>query len=451
MNTPEGSRPDSTGPAAPATPVTPAAAGAADAGLDAQQAALLEFSTEFVVFVDARGSVVTGVGAGLGVLGYDASDRRGHHIAEHLHPDDLPPVLEIIERARRQAGYRDVVQVRARRIDGQWLWFEATVIAVSKHPVLGDGAVLRVRHLDELERQVDPGEPDEERFLSLAEALPSGILSADARGWVVYCNGAAQQILDLPAERVGGRGWFDVVHAEDLADVMEATGLVISTGAAQQATFRIQTGLFVRWATARFVPLGERAGDRTRRTGWIATIDDITDRRRAESQLAHRATHDPLTDLPNRTLLEDRLEQACARLRRDQVPLSVLFVDLDGFKGINDTLGHHAGDEVLREVARRLRRVLRPADTVARLGGDEFVAVCEGLDAPDAEAVAGRIREAMSVPMLVGGTSLDVGASVGVATSSDEQQEAAELLARADQAMYRRKRGKGAQRVSRSG
>jgi diguanylate cyclase (GGDEF)-like protein/PAS domain S-box-containing protein len=400
------------------------------------QAALLDYSTEFLVFVDSQGEIVTGVGAGLSILGYDAAGQRGRHIAEHLHPDDLPPVLSIIEQARHVPGFREVVRVRARTLDGDWLWFEATVLAISRHPVLGDGAVLRVRHIDEHERRAEASAPDEERFLSLAEALPSGILSADARGWVVYCNHAAQRILDLPRDRIGGQGWFDVVHAEDLADVMDAAGLVVSTGTPQQATFRIQTGLFLRWATARFVPLGD--GDQ--RLGWIATVDDITDRRRAESQLAHRATHDPLTDLPNRALLEDRLDQACARLRRDDGTVTVLFVDLDGFKAINDRLGHPVGDEVLREVARRLRGVLRPADTVARLGGDEFVAVCEGLSPEDAAAVCGRIGDALAVPLLIAGRSVPVQASIGLATTADRHAEANELLARADQAMYRNKR-----------
>ncbi|MDZ7733557.1 MAG: GGDEF domain-containing protein [Acidimicrobiia bacterium] len=280
---------------------------------------------------------------------------------------------------------------------------------------------------------------DESRFLSLAEALPSGILSADARGRVVDCNHTAQQILNLPADRIHGRGWVDVVHAEDLPDVMDASGLVVRTGTTQQATFRIQTGLFVRWASAKFVPLG----DDERRTGWIATLDDITDRRRAESQLAHRATHDPLTELPNRTLLEDRLEQACARLRRSQTWVTVLFVDLDDFKDVNDSYGHTAGDEVLREVARRLRSVLRPADTVSRLGGDEFVAVCEGLGDEEAERIAERIREAFRVPMLVSGRQVSVSASVGWAATSDPAREPSELLVRADQSMYRVKRARG--------
>jgi diguanylate cyclase (GGDEF)-like protein/PAS domain S-box-containing protein len=404
----------------------------------AQQQALLHFASEFLVFVTEDGEIVVGAGEGLSVLGYESTERSGYHIAEHIHPDDLPEVLDLVERARRTPDFHETIHARARHKDGQWLTFEATVIGISDHGVLGTGAVLRVREVEKA--GTDPTTPsDANRFLSLAEALPLGILSADARGWVVYCNHTAQQTMNLPDDKIRGRGWLEVVHAEDLPDVMEAAGMVVRTGTPQQATFRIQTGLFVRWATARFVPLGAE----NRRTGWIATLDDITDRRRAESQLAHRATHDPLTELPNRTLLEDRLDQACARLRRNpDSGLSVLFVDLDDFKDINDTFGHTTGDEVLKEVGRRLRAVLRPADTVARLGGDEFVAVCEGIGEFEVSQVADRIASAIAVPMLVTGKQLTIAASIGIAYTVDSLQDAAELLVRADQAMYRRKRAR---------
>jgi diguanylate cyclase (GGDEF)-like protein/PAS domain S-box-containing protein len=399
--------------------------------------ALAAYSGEFLVFSDEAGAIVVGAGDGLRMLGYGSHERTGRHIAQHLHPDDLPKVLHVIEQARHDPMFRETIDVRARHADGHLVALEATVMAVPHHPLLGKGAVLRVRSVER--DPTDLGAESDSRFLGLAEALPSGILSSDARGSVVYCNGAAQQILDLPADRIHDQGWLDAVAPEDLPDVMEAAGLVIRSGTQQQATFRIQTGLFLRWASVRFVPLG----DPDRPTGWIATIDDVTDRRRAESQLAHRATHDPLTELPNRTLLEDRLEQACARLGRGEGPVTVLFLDLDDFKGINDRMGHKAGDEVLREVARRLRAVLRPSDTIARLGGDEFVAVCEGLDGEAVGSVVERITAALTVPMLVSGQQVLVCGSIGAVVATDGEESPTELLARADQAMYREKRRAG--------
>ncbi len=403
------------------------------------QHALLDFSSEVLLFVDPHGQVLAAVGAALGRMGHQPAEVRGRHIAELLHPDDLPAALEVLERARANPDLRATLQVRARGRGEEWLWMEAMVFALSVHPVLGDGAVIRLLQIEPDERERGTAASPESRFLSLAEALPSGILSADGRGRVVYCNSRAEKILDLSTERIIGAGWLSVVDTEDLPDVMEAAGLVLRSGAPQQANFRIQTGLFVRWAAIRFVPLG----DSGQAMGWIATIDDVTDRRRAESHLAHQATHDPLTDLPNRGLLEDRLEQAFARLHREPGSISVLFCDLDGFKDINDTLGHDAGDEVLREVARRLRAVLRPTDTVARLGGDEFVAVCEGLGPDAVQQVAERVEEALAAPMSAGGRELKVGASVGVAITTDERQDALTLLASADQAMYRQKRRHG--------
>jgi diguanylate cyclase (GGDEF)-like protein len=199
--------------------------------------------------------------------------------------------------------------------------------------------------------------------------------------------------------------------------------------------FRIQTGLFIRWAAARFVPLGP-----DQPTGWIATVDDVTDRRRAESELTHQATHDPLTGLPNRVLLEDRLQQACARLHDASEAVSLLFIDLDGFKAVNDSYGHTIGDQVLIEVARRLRRIVRSVDTVARLGGDEFVAFCEGLPEREVREVVQRLHDAIGVPLMIKGEAIRIGASIGVEATRDPRATFDDLLARADQAMYREKR-----------
>jgi len=369
------------------------------------------------------------------VLGY-GDDTFGHAIAERVHPDDLPIVLDVVGRARRRPGFRETIRARGRGRDGRWATFEVTVIDASADLARG-GVVLRVRDVSD---ELEVGDPALDRpadpFHSLAAALPLGLLAADANGLVVFSNRTVQQIFNLPGRELLGRGWEDAIHPDDQIEVLAAAEQVLTHGLATQAVFRVHTAMFARWAHAKFVPLGEP--DHV--TGWIATVDDVTDRRRAESRLAHQATHDPLTKLPNRVLLEDRLRQACARLRRGTDSVSVLFIDLDGFKGVNDALGHRAGDRVLVEVAQRLRRVVRDVDTVARYAGDEFVVVCESVKESEIDFVVRRVARAVDQQLLIDGHEVHVSASIGVATTHDPDVRLEDLLATADQDMYRNKR-----------
>jgi diguanylate cyclase (GGDEF)-like protein/PAS domain S-box-containing protein len=164
------------------------------------------------------------------------------------------------------------------------------------------------------------------------------------------------------------------------------------------------------------------------------------ERARLHDQLHHRATHDSLTDASNRVLLVDRLDRALADAGRTGGSVTVMFMDLDGFKGINDDLGHRAGDELLIEVVRRLRAALRPTDTLARLGGDEFAVLCTGTSATGAEGVAHRLENALRAPFRCQGRTLAVTASIGIvvhdATTGARSATSAELLRRADAAMY---------------
>jgi len=172
-------------------------------------------------------------------------------------------------------------------------------------------------------------------------------------------------------------------------------------------------------------------------------------RRRAE-ELAHRALHDPLTGLPNRTLFHDRLEMALAREQRRSEGIAVLFCDLDGFKDVNDRLGHDAGDELLVQVADRMRRALRPADTVARLGGDEFTVLSEDLVSElDAAEIAGRIQDVLCEPFVLAAGGVSITPSIGVAFTRTATETPQQLIRAADSAMYRAKRAGGA-RVDRA-
>jgi diguanylate cyclase (GGDEF)-like protein len=173
----------------------------------------------------------------------------------------------------------------------------------------------------------------------------------------------------------------------------------------------------------------------------FANLRDITDRKVAEAKLEHQALHDPLTGLPNRTLIIDRAEQMLARARRAQHEAAALFVDLDNFKDINDTLGHEAGDRILQAVAERFQGLLRGSDTVGRLGGDEFVVLAEGISlAAGPELLAERIQHVLKQPFRLAGyegSPLTVAASIGIATG--DRNSAQELLRDADIALYRAK------------
>ncbi len=423
--------------------------------LEMVRAILRSLSAEVLVLVTPKGEVVT---TGTNSFVFEASD-----IEAFVHPDDLVAALAFLRRVSRGrvqptigvrldagsditidlGGDSDLpfrprpfrperLRIRVRKQDETWEPVEAEVVDPKNHPLL-PGVVLRVRPI--FVGEIDHADAHE-RFQSLAELLPLGILSADRRGEVVYGNGRAEKILSRSAAHLMGRGWEEAVHPGDIEGVREASTLAAREGIPQQVVFRVETGLFQRWATASFVPLGVPPDH----TGWIATLDDVTERLRAESELSHQATHDALTGLPNRVLLEDRLRQACSRLRRATRSVTVVFVDLDAFKEVNDRFGHAAGDEVLVGVGERLQRVVREVDTVCRYAGDEFVIVCEDLDEGDVVGLEKRIVSAIGEPMELSSGPVQMGASVGSVTTIDPDLDPATLLAEADARMYRVKR-----------
>lgn len=419
--------------------------------------AMEAFATESLLLFRPDGEVVWASHGFRARLGIQADELSGGHIAKRVHPDDLLRVLSVLDEARTSApGFARSLAVRVRHVDGQLHAFDAEVVDARDDPALA-GFVVRLWPVQaDTARDGAGAGSDRSRapvtspppaaiggtgsFRSLAHAVPSGILAADGLGQVVFANEAALDLLDVPLSELRGRAWRHVVDPRDRPDVAAAAGGVLAASAKEQTTFRVHAGSGLRWVHATFVPLEEDA----RRTGWIATLEDVTERRLEQAELAHRASHDELTGLPNRMLLFDRLAQASARLRRQRQPMTVLFVDLDAFKDVNDRFGHGCGDEVLVETGRRLHQAVRPADTVARIGGDEFVAVCEGMDAAEADALVGRIHQVVGVPIVVDGHAVRVGVSVGVVCTADHQVGPDELLSRADQAMYREKRAASA-------
>ena len=188
------------------------------------------------------------------------------------------------------------------------------------------------------------------------------------------------------------------------------------------------------WQLVSGVPIVDGDG---RFIGYRGTALDISERKQSETRIAELATRDPLTGLPNRLLLSDRLGRSIAAAQREGAMLAVMFIDLDHFKRVNDTLGHDIGDALLREVAKRIGGVLRKGDTLARLGGDEFVVVLEGLKAADdAAQVARKIIDALSQPYDLEGHSLNTAGSIGIAIYPNDGTDATTLMRHADTAMY---------------
>ena len=193
-----------------------------------------------------------------------------------------------------------------------------------------------------------------------------------------------------------------------------------------------------RWVRAFVYPVRDDNGTLTEVT---LILEDITERRALEERLAHQAFHDSLTGLANRTLFADRLEHALVRTERQEDEIAILFIDIDDFKHVNDSLGHREGDLLLVEMAHRLGACLRPQDTLARFGGDEFIILLEDIDADTTSEIAERLLREMRTPIAIDGHELSVTGSIGVVLGNSGEIRAEDLLRSADAAMYRSKRG----------
>ncbi len=225
------------------------------------------------------------------------------------------------------------------------------------------------------------------------------------------------------------------VHPEDRERVRKTLEQASATGESFELEYRV-----VRPSgEERFVYLKGEVERNDENVRIFGTLLDITERKILEQRLEYQAYHDVLTGLPNRALFTDRLEIALSRARRHGRKVAVMFLDLDGFKQVNDELGHESGDDLLREIAGRLSTCLRAHDTVARLGGDEFVMLLDEADEILASSIAGRVIQTVQMPHLISGRRVQVNASIGIALG--EGEEADRLLRRADIAMYEAKRG----------
>ncbi|MDD2701086.1 MAG: diguanylate cyclase [Sideroxydans sp.] len=300
---------------------------------------------------------------------------------------------------------------------------------------MGDAFNALANSLQQSVEQVKKGQEQlrlaAEVFVSSAEA----IVITDANNDIIQVNRAFTQITGYSAEEVIGQNPRILKSGEQGADFYkEMWATLLATGSWQgEIMDRRKSGeIYPKWLSIAVVKNEQGAV-----TNYIALFTDITERRASFERIQQLAHFDALTDLPNRTLLNQHIEQSMLTAKRNRNKMALLFLDLDGFKGVNDTLGHHTGDILLREVSRRLKHCIRETDMVSRLGGDEFVVVMSAINQPDdATHVAQKIIESIRQPFDIEGYIVNIGTSIGISVYPDDAEDSDTLKQCADAAMY---------------
>jgi diguanylate cyclase (GGDEF)-like protein/PAS domain S-box-containing protein len=370
------------------------------------------------------------------MLGYDSKEEFLHLNARDLY-FEASDRDRFIDRILSDGGLRSV-EICLRRKDGRPIWLLESV-----HLLGGDGEprILEGTLIDITDRKLSETalRDSEARYRLMAENSTDLIARTTARGVLVYASDAIRSLLGYEPNEVMGHSVFEYIEPEDHHLVQHFTrGLELgNTPRTYSYRARRKDGSLV-WFETTSRPIAHSVHGGIDEI--VSVSRDISQRRRAEEQIEYQAYHDALTGLPNRLLFRDRLTIALAHAKRQQKPLAVMFLDLDRFKYVNDTLGHSLGDELLRVLAARLRSVLREGDTIARMGGDEFTVLVADLRTPDdAAKTAQKLLDTVAEPVRVEGHELYVTTSIGIALYPNDGDTAEALLKNADTAMYRAK------------
>lgn len=374
--------------------------------------------------------------------GLSRDDMLGGRIDDLLHPDHRPE-WDTAWQGLLDGGPGATAEITVRfRFPEGYRWLEVRLRNQLDNPAV-EGMVLNSRDVTERIRADERVRQAGARYESLIQNSSDAILVVEDGGLVNHASGSVETIFGMSINSIVGKPIMNVarhLHADDFDRTMQA-GSAVTDDPSGLATIqtRVQHG-DGGWRWVELVLRDLRHDEAVE--GVVINVRDISDRKAAEAQLEHQALHDPLTGLPNRSLLSDRLDHALSRTSRQGGIVGLLFLDLDKFKHINDSHGHDVGDRLLVAVADRIQAMVRDSDTVARVGGDEFVVLAEDLENVDELfTLAERIIESFRVAVSTGVELLHTTASVGLAVATDGDSDVTTVLRNADAAMYQAKEG----------
>jgi diguanylate cyclase (GGDEF)-like protein/PAS domain S-box-containing protein len=404
---------------------------------------LLDASPEAIFGVNTQGVCTFVNPACLTMLGYTQDEMLGHNLhslIHHTYPDGQPYPKE-------ECNIRcSTLQGKSTHIDSEVHWRkDGTSFPVEywSQPMYrnGDlvGSVVNFIDITERKRAEEALRESEARFRAMAEDSADWIWAINMQGQHTYSNQRGAANLGLTAEEFLARDCASLVHPDDLA-------LFRKTIDAATTARQGWTNVVLRWRhrngqyrilESNASPLFDDAGQLM---GFQGVDRDITERRQAEERIEFLAHHDALTGLPNRILLRDRFEHAVAMSERTRSRVAMLYIDLDNFKVVNDTMGHVAGDQLVLEVVARLARCTRESDTISRQGGDEFILLLNNVsDLETVERIANDILGQLAEPVEINGHILNAASSIGIAIYMDDGSDFDSLLQKADAAMYNAK------------
>lgn len=370
------------------------------------------------------------------ITGYTEEELLAASFQGVTHPDDLAKDMRALGELMAHRTERYQTEKRYIRKDGEVVWVAVTLSVVWKEDGSPDYGISIIEDIQARKQAEQVAFAAHEQYRALFEQLPQGVILFGENLLVVAFNEEALRLLEYDAATLSELSVFDLETVDDEEAIEQRKNNLLKTGRDDfESYYRTRSGHIINVdVSIRLVTLPDG------RTVFQTLFQDITARKEAESQIEHLAYHDQLTGLANRRLLEDRLEQAISSAVRRDYTMGLLYLDLDHFKDVNDSLGHHVGDLLLQLVSQRLLKCIRAEDTLARTGGDEFVIMLGELrTAEDAARTAEKILVELGLPLQLGEDELRISPSIGISMFPQDGRDAESLLKHADVALYQAK------------